>query len=77
MPARENTEIDTLPYERLSRPRPEYPPLELNSMAQKKKWALQSQTQHFLPGVSAKMPDWFWANTEKGYYLWAPGYHPQ
>lgn len=37
MPARENTEIDTLPYERLSRPRPEYPPLELNTMAQKKK----------------------------------------
>lgn len=75
MPAQENTEIDVLPYERLSRPQPEYPPLELNAMAQEKKWVLQSQTQHFLPGVTAKMLDWFWANMEKGYYLWAPGSH--
>ena len=21
------------------------------------------------------MLDWFWANMEKGYYLWAPGSH--
>ena len=31
--------------------------------------------QEFLPGVSAKMLDWFWANMEKCYYLWAPGAH--
>ena len=44
-------------------------------MAQEKKWVLQSQTQHFLPGVTAKMLDWFWANMERGYYLWALGSH--
>ena len=31
--------------------------------------------QEFLPGVTAKMMDWFWANMEKCYYLWAPGAH--
>lgn len=31
--------------------------------------------QEFLPGVTAKMLDWFWANMEKCYYLWAPGEH--
>ncbi len=31
--------------------------------------------QEFLPGVTAEMLDWFWANMEKCYYLWAPGAH--
>lgn len=75
MPAQDNTDVDILPYEHLKKPQPQYPPLELNPMAKDKKWVLQSQTQHFLPGVSAKMLDWFWANMEKGYYLWAPGSH--
>lgn len=75
LPARENTEIDTIPYERLGRPQLEYPALELNETAKEKNWVLQSQTQHFLPGVTEKMMDWFWANMEKGYYLWAPGSH--
>lgn len=75
LPAQDNTEIDTLPYERLRRPEPELPRLELNTAALEKHWVLQSQTQHFLPGVSANMLDWFWANMEKGYYLWAPGSH--
>lgn len=75
MPAQDNTEIELLPYERLQRPDPAYPALELNAMAQQKRWVLQSQTQHVVPGVNAKMMDWFWANMEKCYYLWAPGSH--
>ena len=31
--------------------------------------------QEFLPGVTSEMMDWFWANMEKCYYLWAPGEH--
>lgn len=69
MPAQDNTEIELLPYERLQRPDPAYPALELNAMAQQKRWVLQSQTQHVVPGVNAKMMDWFWANMEKCYYL--------
>ena len=44
-------------------------------MAIENKWVLQSQTQHFLPGVTEEMLDWVWANMEKGYYLGAPGSH--
>ena len=51
-------------------------PLVLNPMAQEKKWVLQSQSRHFLPGGERRyVLDWFWANMEKGYYLWAPGSH--
>ena len=53
----------------------EIPALELNSMALEKKWIIKEQCQHFLPGVTPEMLDWFWANMEKGYYLWAPGSH--
>lgn len=75
MPFKENTKVQTLPYEKLDPPNPMLPPLELNEAAIEKEWKLGEQTQHFLPGVSAKMLDWFWANMEKGYYLWAPGSH--
>lgn len=75
MPFQENTKIKTLPYTPLPRPNPPIPELVLNQMAREKKWELQSQCQHFLPGVTAKMLDWFWANMEKGCYLWAPGSH--
>lgn len=49
MPARENTEIDVLPYERLSRPQPEYPPLELNAMAQEKSGCCNPKHSIFFP----------------------------
>lgn len=75
LPVQENTQVETLPYQPLKKPQPELPQLQLNEMAKTKQWVLQSQTQHFLPGVTAKMLDWFWANMEKGYYLWAPGSH--
>lgn len=75
MPFKENTKIKTQPYTKLERPTPAIPELELNPIALEKKWVLQSQTQHFLPGVTVEMLDWFWANMEKCYYLWAPGSH--
>lgn len=75
MPFQENTEVDTLPYTPLAAPSPALPELELNSAAAAKGWALGAQEQHFLPGVTSEMLDWFWANMEKGYYLWAPGSH--
>lgn len=55
MPFQENTKIKTLPYTPLPRPNPPIPELVLNQMAREKKWELQSQCQHFLPGVTAKM----------------------
>lgn len=75
IPFQKNIQIDTLPYEPLPKPDPQIPELKLNTMAREKKWVIQSQSQHFLPGVTAKMLDWFWTNMEKGYYLWAPGSH--
>ena len=28
-----------------------------------------------LDGITPEMLDWFWANMEKCYFLWAPGAH--
>jgi hypothetical protein len=75
LPFQENTQVKTLDYTPLARPNPAIEELCLNQMAIDRKWVLQSQCQHFLPGVQAKMLDWFWANMEKCYYLWAPGSH--
>lgn len=75
MPFQENTNVKTLPYAALESPTPAIPDLVLNPMAIDKQWQIQIQSQHFLPSVTVEMLDWFWANMEKGYYLWAPGSH--
>ena len=75
LPIQENTHVPTLPFEPLPPPTPAYAPLALTETARDKGYVITTQAQHFLPGVSAKMLDWWWANMEKGYYLWAPGSH--
>ena len=75
MPFHKNTHVPTLEYEPLPRPEPMLPELELKPEFARKGWIISSQCQHFLPGVEAQMLDWFWANMEKCYYLWAPGSH--
>ena len=75
IPFQDNIQVNPLPFTPLSRPEPAIPELELNPMALEKKWIIKEQCQHFLPGVTPEMLDWFWANMEKGYYLWAPGSH--
>ena len=59
--------------EKPAKPNPLLPELELNQDAIDKGYVLPSQKQHFLPGVTSEMMDWFWANMEKGYYLWGSG----
>jgi len=51
------------------------PDIDLNPEYKEKGWYFLYQGQHFVPGVTSKMIDWFWCNMEKGYYLWAPGSH--
>lgn len=51
------------------------PPLEIHPKFQKYEYQVMFDTNEFIPGVTAKMVDWFWANMEKGYHLWAPGEH--
>ena len=75
MPFQENIHIPTLPYTPLARPEPPLPEPALNAMARERGWVIGGGSQHFLPGVTAAMLDWWWANMEKGYYLWAPGSH--
>lgn len=75
MPFRDNTRVPTLAYTPLPMPEPPLPAPELNAMAREKGWVLGRWHQHFLPGVFPEMLDWWWANMEKGYYLWAPGSH--
>lgn len=75
MPFQENIHIPTLQYEPLPKPKPPIAELKLNVKACERKWSIQSQSQHFLQGITVEMLDWFWANMEKGYYLWAPGSH--
>ena len=75
IPIRENTGVAFMPYEKPAAPEPPLPLLELTQEAKDKGYALPSQKQHYLPGLTAEMLDWFWANMEKCYYLWAPGSH--
>lgn len=75
IPFQENIHVPTLPYRPLDLPVPPLKERQLNGCALEKGWIIASQHQHFLPGVSSEMLDWFWANMEKGYYLWAPGSH--
>lgn len=75
MPFQENIKVPTVPYTPLDKPNPPLPELELNAMAIEKGWVIQAQSQDFIPGVSSEQMDWFWANMEKCYYLWAPGSH--
>ncbi len=75
LPFKENIHVPTLPYTPLPRPEPALPEPVLNTAARERGWVLSSAHQHFLPGVTAAMLDWWWANMEKGYYLWAPGSH--
>lgn len=75
MPFQENIHVPTLDFQPLPAPTPAYAPLSLTQEAMDKGYVITTQAQHFLPGVSAKMMDWWWTNMEKGYYLWAPGSH--
>ena len=75
IPFHENRHVPTLPYRPLDLPVPPLKERQLNGCALEKGWIIASQHQHFLPGVSSEMLDWFWANMEKCYYLWAPGSH--
>jgi len=75
IPCQDNIHVNFVPYEKPAKPDPLLPALELNPEAVAKGYVLPSQKQHFLPGVTAEMMDWFWANLEKCYYLWAPGSH--
>ena len=74
-PIQENIHVDFMPFQHPAKPAPLLNPLELSKAYQENGFVLSSQKQHFLPGVTAEMLDWFWANMEKGYYLWAPGSH--
>jgi len=75
IPFQKNIYTDLMPFDPPAKPDPLLPPLELTDEAIAKGYVLPSQKQHFLPGVTSEMMDWFWANMEKGYYLWAPGSH--
>ncbi|MBE6992050.1 MAG: glycogen debranching protein [Ruminococcaceae bacterium] len=75
MPFTDNINIPTLPYTPLDRPEPPIPELELRREFKDRGYMIGTQCQHFIPGVTAKMLDWFWGNMEKCYYLWAPGSH--
>lgn len=75
LPVQDNINVPFLPFDPPAKPDPLLPQLELTREAVDKGLVLPSQKQHFLPGVTAEMLDWFWANMEKCYYLWAPGSH--
>jgi hypothetical protein len=59
----------------LSKPNPPYDAPVLSKTFVDRGFVLAEWGSHFLPGVTPEMLDWFWANMEKCYYLWAPGSH--
>ena len=75
VPFSENIHVKFPAFDPPAKPEPPLPELTLTAEAVGKGYVLPSQKQHFLPGVTEEMMDWFWANMEKCYYLWAPGSH--
>lgn len=77
LPAKENTKVRELDFIPL---KPPAKPIDIE-LTMKESFLARGFSvgdmgkQEFLPGVSAKMLDWFWGNMEKCYYLWAPGAH--
>ena len=69
LPFQDNTNVEFLPYEKPAKPDPPLPQLTLSQKFVDLGFVLPSQKQHFIPGVTAEMMDWFWANMEKCYYL--------
>lgn len=49
------------------------PPLEFRPKYQG--WIISHDEEYIIKGVTPEMLDWFWANIEKCYFLWAPGDH--
>lgn len=75
LPIRDNIHVPLPEFTPAPRPEPELPTPELAPAFVEKGFILGAWSQHFLSGVTAEMMDWWWANMEKGYYLWAPGAH--
>lgn len=75
MPFQDNINVKILDFEPLDKPEKEIQALELKEEFNEKGYIAAKECQHFIPGVTAEMLDWFWANMEKCYYLWAPGAH--
>lgn len=50
-------------------------PLEIHPKFADKGFLVIRDVTEFIPGVDAKMVDWWWGNMEKGYHIWAPGEH--
>ena len=77
IPAEENTFVDAMDFTPVGEPDPLLP-IKLEMLPEFTEQGFVGggpAVQQFLPGVTAEMMDWFWANMEKCYYLWAPGSH--
>ena len=59
LPCQDNVNVPFAAYEKPAKPDPLLPELELNQDAIDKGYVLPSQKQHFLPGVTSEMMDWF------------------
>ena len=51
------------------------PPLEFHPKFADPDKVIYRDVTEFIPGVDAKMVDWWWGNMEKGYHIWAAGEH--
>ncbi|MBV7276411.1 glycogen debranching protein [Clostridium sp. PL3] len=75
MPFQDNIYVQTIDFNPLARPKAPISSLELKEEFKEKGFIATKECQHFIPKVTSAMLDWFWANMEKCYYLWAPGAH--
>ncbi len=64
---------ERVPHVQSEIPDPLLPPLEFSEKF--KGWVLAHDEQYIIEDVTPQMMDWFWANIEKCFQLWAPGDH--
>lgn len=75
IPLQENTHVPQVKYTPAAPAKGDLKEPRLLPEYAEHNWQILCEANHFLPGVTAEMLDWFWGNMEKCYYLWAPGSH--
>ena len=74
-PAKDRPDVPTVPYTPCRRTYPDWKPELLPQFKDSDFVLVGEPVFEELLGITPDMLDWFWANMEKCYFLWAPGVH--
>lgn len=74
-PPIDRPDVPTVPYTKVKDASLDWEPVIHPKFAKYDYVVIDEPYAHILEGITPEMIDWFWANMEKCYFLWAPGVH--